>query len=1092
MKSNQLKTGSGSFLTILIFSMASFSVSIGELNAQRTPLGGIARDFTIGTHNSDEQINLSDFDGKILVLDFFAHWCGPCRTSSPDLERNVNQYYHRREGNIHGIPVVVLPVNIEQSGESLTASFIHSAGLDWVAEDFESNQAYGQFETGSIPLFVIINGVASSASHEQWEVLYRGSGYPGAPELRAIIDSVEPPTEGPPSLEGIQGKLLYRKGESISLSVKRAQGTQPLIFEWYRDNHRIPNAYHANLNIPNADMAHSGDYHVIVRNTLGQIRSDTISITVLDTLADDIFKYDGSPIEIPDADQKGISSTIQIDYGRPAFGIYFEAILEHEYPDDLYLILTSPNGRDYHFDLHGGHFASDGKTFSYDLTGYLAIIPDGKWTLKVFDTDFLDEGRLLNWGLNITGPSEPNILYTQQVSSEAGPLTIPDNDQQGLKSQLSISLKDPVLKSEIYLILSHSYFPDLVVELITPNGSVLPLLNRVHYNSEELAMTKILTDWEGISMKGDWVLHIVDNDHLDQGELVSWGIRMVHDVDLEPGLRPPYFISGIPDTIEQALSHQLVAEDRDGDQLTFRKVSGPTWMTVSSDGKLDGSLPEGFFGLVQLVVEVSDGGIPPLTNTQTWQFEILPPVNESPVLVSENYYELTEGVLWEQHLTAMDPENHRVTFSSENLPSWLFLTADGHLEGIPPKGTQGLQIQFHVLLTDNGQIPAKTLSPIVIKIGAAINLPPRFISNSVFEIKEGMPWELLFEALDPDGINPPVFISTNLPTWLELTPEGRISGTPPLQSSGQVMFDLIIHDDGLPPSESRVNITLTVSASQLNQPPVFLSDSILTVHQHVQFEFLIQAEDPNGDTMSFAIESSEEWVSITQSGLLRGFPPLSASGQYPVSIQVQDNNENPLSTTQVLVLNVVPKPENQPPQIHSNPITTVIPGTDYTYVIEAFDSDGDILNYHLPVAPSWLKIDQNGILHGEVPAGFESSVQVIIGVSDGASPPNVALQEFNIMSDAPPSKPKLTIVNEDLVIQKTVPGQYYWLVRWESMRDLMSADWNGNLARVVAGPVLAIDSKLTFFGAFQSDNFSELQTAFFTVLVTPSNNLDGD
>jgi thiol-disulfide isomerase/thioredoxin len=57
--------------------------------------GGIkAIDFTL-TNLEGNKIKLSDYKGKMVVLDFWATWCGPCRASFPNMQKLVTKYKNK-------------------------------------------------------------------------------------------------------------------------------------------------------------------------------------------------------------------------------------------------------------------------------------------------------------------------------------------------------------------------------------------------------------------------------------------------------------------------------------------------------------------------------------------------------------------------------------------------------------------------------------------------------------------------------------------------------------------------------------------------------------------------------------------------------------------------------------------------------------------------------------------------------------------------------------------------------------------------------------------------------------------------------------
>lgn len=62
--------------------------------ARLTALGANAPDFTLKDRNGKE-ISLSSLKGKLILLDFWGSWCGPCRATHPHLKKLYAEYKSR-------------------------------------------------------------------------------------------------------------------------------------------------------------------------------------------------------------------------------------------------------------------------------------------------------------------------------------------------------------------------------------------------------------------------------------------------------------------------------------------------------------------------------------------------------------------------------------------------------------------------------------------------------------------------------------------------------------------------------------------------------------------------------------------------------------------------------------------------------------------------------------------------------------------------------------------------------------------------------------------------------------------------------------
>jgi uncharacterized protein YkwD len=95
-----------------------------------------------------------------------------------------------------------------------------------------------------------------------------------------VIDPDRITEDQPPIIVEHPQSSTVHVGGSVHLHVA-ASGTPPLNYEWLREGVPIAGAYGDSLNITNAQPADAGTYEVVVRNTVGEARSTSAEIVVL-------------------------------------------------------------------------------------------------------------------------------------------------------------------------------------------------------------------------------------------------------------------------------------------------------------------------------------------------------------------------------------------------------------------------------------------------------------------------------------------------------------------------------------------------------------------------------------------------------------------------------------------------------------------------------------------------------------------------------------------------------------------------------------------------------------------------------------------
>ena len=133
----------------------------------------LAPDFTVQDVDGNE-VSLSSQFGKPIVLNFWASWCGPCKSEMPDFEEKYQEY---------GDTIQFLMVNLTDNSQETveTASgFIAGQGYTFPVfydTDYSAAQAYGVY---SIPVTYFID--------ERGDLITYGQGALSASSLQKGID----------------------------------------------------------------------------------------------------------------------------------------------------------------------------------------------------------------------------------------------------------------------------------------------------------------------------------------------------------------------------------------------------------------------------------------------------------------------------------------------------------------------------------------------------------------------------------------------------------------------------------------------------------------------------------------------------------------------------------------------------------------------------------------------------------------------------------------------------------------------------------------------------------------------------------------
>lgn len=112
-----------------------------------------AADFTLKS-TKGEEISLSQYAGKVVLLEWFTSWCKKCRTAFPVMK----PYFNDLAKNYTEKGLTVLAINMDKKATEQVATFVEKKGIEYtVLHDPEGKVTGKPYKIKTLPVIMLVD-----------------------------------------------------------------------------------------------------------------------------------------------------------------------------------------------------------------------------------------------------------------------------------------------------------------------------------------------------------------------------------------------------------------------------------------------------------------------------------------------------------------------------------------------------------------------------------------------------------------------------------------------------------------------------------------------------------------------------------------------------------------------------------------------------------------------------------------------------------------------------------------------------------------------------------------------------------------------